>query len=119
MLCGEVGNLIRCRATKRGDFEAMPRVVPAIENTTRCLACNTTHSHKSWSRSRAVFFKDDKLLEGNQEGGDLPGIPSPITCTSEGFVGLRLYQLIPGEDDIVVMGMWNNGQAQLHILPAP
>ena len=66
-----------------------------------------------------MFLKDDKLLEGNQEGGDLPGIPSPITCTSEGFVGLRLYQLIPGEDDIVVMGMWNNGQAQLHILPAP
>ena len=35
-----------------------------------------------------MFFKDDKLLIGNQEVvGDLPGIPSPITYTAEGFVG--------------------------------
>jgi hypothetical protein len=73
---------------KRGDFAAMPRVTPGIKSTTTCLGCNTTHKHTSWSRSRAVFFKDDKLLIGNQEVvGDLPGIPSPITYTAEGFVG--------------------------------
>ncbi len=66
----------------------MPRVVPTIKSTTRCLGCNATHKHKLWRTPRAVFFKDDKLLIGNQEVvGDLPGIPSPITCTAEGFVG--------------------------------
>ncbi len=66
----------------------MPRVTPGFKSTTTCLACNKTHMHKSWSTPRAVFFKDDKLLIGKLEVvGDLPGIPSPITYTAEGFVG--------------------------------